>query len=142
MSWDGFWAIFERAVFRQQLQRIRVGDEVRRASGGAGGRRLLEAADAWVGDRVRRASSGADGRRLLEHCSHGTQDKFATFSMAKKSLRCFIGACMHGCRCIFCGGILCIDSWYALFGEVVRGCGCWCGMPSSARWCVDVGAES
>ena len=87
MSWGGFWAIFERAVSRQQLQAADtwVGDEVRRASGGAGGRRLLEAADAWVGDKVRRASSGADGRRLLELCSRDS-DNFATFSMVKTLL--------------------------------------------------------
>ena len=84
MSWGGFWAFFERAEFLQHCGAADtwVGDKVRRASGGTGGRRLLEAVDAWVGDKVRRASSGADSRRLLEHCSHGTQDKFATVSMA------------------------------------------------------------
>ena len=34
---------------------------------------------------------------------------------------------------LFAGDKLCIDSWYALFGEVVRGCRCWCGVPSLAR---------
>jgi len=109
MSWGGFWAFFERAEFLQHCEAADtwVGDEVRRASGGAGGRRLLEAADAWVGDKVRRASSGADGRRLLEHCSRDS-DNFATFSMAKKLLCCFIGAYMHGCRCIFLRGVYCV----------------------------------
>ena len=107
MSWCGFRAIFERAMFQQHCMDTWVGDKVHRASGGAGGRRLLEAADAWVGDKVRRASSGADGKRLLEHCSRDS-DNFATFSMAKKLLCCFIGAYMHGCRCIFFRGVYCV----------------------------------
>ena len=81
--------------------------------------RRCSAADAWVGDRVRRASNGAGGRRLLERCSHRTQDKFAIVSMAKKFLHGCIGARMHGCRCIFCGG-------YAVYRLMVyplwRGC--------------------
>ena len=109
MSWGGFWAIFERAAFRQHCKAADtwVGDEVRRASGGAGGRRLLEAADAWVGDKVRRASSGADGRRLLELCSRDS-DNFATFSMVKTLLCYFTGVCIHGCRWIFLRGVYCV----------------------------------
>jgi len=87
MSWGGFWAIFERAAFRQHCKAANtwVGHEVRRASGGAGGRRLLEAADAWVGNKVRQASSGADGRRLLELCSRDS-DNCATCLMVKTLL--------------------------------------------------------
>ena len=51
---------------------------------------------------------GADGRRLMERCSHGTQDRFAIVSMAKKLLCCFIGSYMHGCRCIFLRGVYCV----------------------------------
>ena len=110
MSWDGFWAIFERAVFRQQLQRIRVGDEVRRASGGAGGRRLLEAADAWVDDKVRRASSGADGRRLPELCSRDSEN-FATFFNGKDVAVAFHRRAHTRVQVDhFAGGILCIDA--------------------------------
>jgi len=124
MSWCGFWAIFERATFQQHC-RLRILGWATRFVGPVAGR----VADGCLklvmfGKAMEFIRPGADGRRLLERCSHGTQDKFAIVSMAKKFLYCFIGACMHGCRCIFCGGILCIDSWYALFGEVVRGCGC------------------
>ena len=120
MSWRGFRAIFERTSFRPHCTRSptnpvlvagRVADCLKPRMFG------------WTTEFVR-PEAGRTAFQLLEHCSHGTQDTFATASMARNLLRCFIGACMHGCRCIFGGGILCIDSWYALFGEVVRGCGC------------------
>jgi len=124
MSWREFGACLGRHRFSSTaLPRMLgwttqfVGPVAGRAADGCLKLVMLGKATEFVGP-------GADGRRLLERCSHGTQDKFAIVSMAKKFLYCFIGACMHGCRCIFCGGILCIDSWYALFGEVVRGCGC------------------
>ena len=102
MSWCGFWAIFERATFQQHCMDTWVGDTVRRASGGAGGRRLLEAADAWVGDKVRRASSGADGRRLLELCSlfHGKDVNVLFHRRVHTRVQVDL----------FAGGILCIDS--------------------------------
>ena len=112
MSWGGFWAIFERAAFRQHCKAADtwVGDEVRRASGGAGGRRLLEAADAWVGDKVRRASSGADGRRLLELCSRDS-DNFATFFNGKDVAVVFHRRAHTRVQVdLFAGGILCIDA--------------------------------
>jgi len=112
MSWGGFWAIFERAVSRQQLQAADtwVGDEVRRASGGAGGRRLLEAADAWVDDKVRRASSGADGRQLLELCSRDSEN-FATFFNGKDVAVVFHRRAHTRVQVdLFAGGILCIDA--------------------------------
>ena len=87
-----------------------VGDEVRRASGGAGGRRLLEAADAWVGDKVRRASSGADGRRLLELCSRDSEN-FATFFNGKDVAVIFHRRVHTRVQVdLFAGGILCIDA--------------------------------
>ena len=112
-----------RRVWQRPLQRVlgRATEFVEPVAGRAvdGCLKLV-----MLGKATEFVGPGADGRRLLERCSHGTQDKFAIVSMAKEFLHCFIGACMHGCRCIFCGGILCIDSWCALFVEVVRGCGC------------------
>ena len=110
MSWCGFRAIFERATFRQHCMDTWVGDKVRRASGGAGGRRLLEAVDAWVGDKVRRASSGADGRRLLELCSRDSEN-FATFFNGKDVAVVFHRRAHTRVQVdLFAGGILCIDA--------------------------------
>jgi hypothetical protein len=124
MSWCGFRAIFERASFRQHCMDTWVGDRVCRASGRAGGRRLLETADAWVGDKVRRASSGADGRRLLEHCSRDSRQFRNIFHGKEVAVlfhrRVHAWVQVH----LFAGGILCIDSWYSLFREVVRGWTC------------------
>ena len=145
MSWGGFWAIFERAAFLQHCEAADtwVGNEVRRASGGAGGRRLLEALDAWVGDKVRQASSGADCRRLLNDCELETQCRFAKVSDSVVAA-CFTSACMHRCRVhLFAGGILCVDSWYALFSEVVRECGYSCRDQHASvhTFCVCFAAE-
>ena len=113
-----------------------MGDEVRRASGGAGGRRLLEAADAWVGDKVRRASSGADSRRLLELCSRDS-DNFATFSMAKKFLDGCIGAHALLQVHLLCGG----HAVYRLMVCPLPRGGAWMDVPL-ARSYVDVGGDA
>ena len=112
MSWGGFWAFFERAEFLQHCGAADtwVGDEVCRASGGAGGRRLLEAADAWVDDGVRRAGGGADGRRLPELCSQDSEN-FATFFDGKDVAVVFHRRAHARVQVdLFAGGILCIDA--------------------------------
>ena len=87
MSWGGFWAFFERAEFLQHC-----------------------GADTWVGDEVRRASSGADGRRLLELCSRDS-DNFATFFNGKDVAVVFHRRAHTRVQVdLFAGGILCIDA--------------------------------
>ena len=61
-----------------------------------------------LGKAMEFVGPGPDGRRLLERCSHGTQDKFAIVSMAKKFLHGCIGARIHGCKCIFLRGAYCV----------------------------------
>ena len=87
-----------------------MGGGVRRAGGGAGGRRLLEAADAWVDDGVRRAGGGADGRRLPELCSQDSEN-FATFFDGKDVAVVFHRRAHARVQVdLFAGGILCIDA--------------------------------
>ena len=140
MSWREFGACLGRHRFSSTaLPRMLgwttqfVGPVAGRATDGCLKLVMLGKATEFVGP-------GADGRRLLERCSNRTQDKCAIVSMAKEVSALFhrrVHARMQVhllrghtvYRLMVCplwrgGAWMWVLMWYALFSEVVRGCGC------------------